>query len=99
MAFSGYGILVNKRRMAENNLPVPASWDSLTDSRYQGLLLMSSPSRSDTYHLMVESLLQQRGWDEGWALLLNVSGIWRLSRHAVSGWRTKSKRGWVVPRR
>ena len=46
----------------------------LTDSRYQGLLLMSSPSRSDTYHLMVESLLQQRGWDEGWALLLNVSG-------------------------
>ncbi|WP_425593196.1 ABC transporter substrate-binding protein [Morganella morganii] len=74
VAFSGYGILVNKRRMAENNLPVPASWDSLTDSRYQGLLLMSSPSRSDTYHLMVESLLQQRGWDEGWALLLNVSG-------------------------
>lgn len=73
VAFSGYGILVNKRRMAENNLPVPASWDSLTDSRYQGLLLMSSPSRSDTYHLMVESLLQQRGWDEGWALLLNVS--------------------------
>lgn len=74
VAFSGYGILVNKRRMAENNLPVPVSWDSLTDSRYRGLLLMSSPSRSDTYHLMVESLLQQRGWDKGWALLLNISG-------------------------
>ncbi|RUT67072.1 ABC transporter substrate-binding protein [Morganella morganii] len=74
VAFSGYGILVNKRRMSENNLPVPVSWDSLTDSRYRGLLLMSSPSRSDTYHLMVESLLQQRGWDKGWALLLNISG-------------------------
>ncbi|WP_431739789.1 ABC transporter substrate-binding protein [Morganella morganii] len=74
VAFSGYGILVNKRRMAENNLPVPVSWDSLADSRYRGLLLMSSPSRSDTYHLMVESLLQQRGWDKGWALLLNISG-------------------------
>ncbi|MDM8752133.1 ABC transporter substrate-binding protein [Morganella morganii] len=74
VAFSGYGILVNKRRMEENNLPVPVSWDSLTDSRYRGLLLMSSPSRSDTYHLMVESLLQQRGWDKGWALLLNISG-------------------------
>lgn len=74
VAFSGYGVLVNKQRMAENNLPVPASWDALADSRYQGLLLMSSPSRSDTYHLMVESLLQQRGWDEGWRLLLNISG-------------------------
>lgn len=74
IAFSGYGILANKRNMAENNLPVPMTWDDLADSRYQGMLLMSSPSRSDTYHLMVESLLQQRGWDEGWRILLSMSG-------------------------
>lgn len=74
VAFSGYGILVNKRSIVENNLPVPMTWDDLADSRYQGMLLMSSPSRSDTYHLMVESLLQQRGWDEGWRILLSMSG-------------------------
>lgn len=35
---------------------------------------MSSPSRSDTNHLMVESLLQQKGWEEGWATLLASAG-------------------------
>lgn len=74
VAFSGYGIFANRHWMAENQLPIPKTWNALTDSRYQGMLLISSPSRSDTYHLMIESLLQQRGWDEGWRILLNVSG-------------------------
>lgn len=74
VAFSGYGILVNRTLMAQNTLPIPKTWDDLTDSRYQGMLLISSPSRSDTYHLMIESLLQQRGWDEGWRILLSLSG-------------------------
>lgn len=74
VAFSGYGIFVNRHWMTENHLPIPKTWSDLTDSRYQGMLLMSSPSRSDTYHLMIESLLQQRGWDEGWRILLSVSG-------------------------
>lgn len=30
--------------------------------------------RSDTNHLMVESLLQQKGWTAGWATLLAISG-------------------------
>ncbi|EKT60707.1 ABC transporter substrate-binding protein [Providencia burhodogranariea] len=74
VAFSGYGILVNRDWMAQNQLPIPKTWDDLADSRYQGMLLISSPSRSDTYHLMIESLLQQRGWDEGWEILLRMSG-------------------------
>lgn len=74
VAFSGYGILVNRDWMAQNQLPIPKTWDDLADSRYQGMLLISSPSRSDTYHLMIESLLQQRGWDEGWGILLRISG-------------------------
>lgn len=35
---------------------------------------MSSPSRSDTNHLMVESLLQQKGWVKGWETLLTSAG-------------------------
>ncbi len=35
---------------------------------------MSSPSRSDTNHLMVESLLQQKGWIKGWETLLTTAG-------------------------
>lgn len=74
VAFSGYGILTNRKWMEQNKLPIPKTWDDLTNSQYQGSLLISSPSRSDTYHLMIESLLQQRGWDDGWRILLGMSG-------------------------
>ncbi|EFB74146.1 hypothetical protein PROVRUST_04636 [Providencia rustigianii DSM 4541] len=74
VAFSGYGILANRKWMEQSQLAIPKTWDDLTDSQYQGMLLISSPSRSDTYHLMIESLLQQRGWDEGWRILLSMSG-------------------------
>ncbi|SFC65010.1 ABC transporter substrate-binding protein [Pragia fontium] len=74
VAISGYGILVNRTRLQEKGLPTPKTWEDLGDARYQGMILMSSPSRSDTTHLMIESLLEQRGWQQGWASLLQVSG-------------------------
>ncbi|ETT02085.1 phosphoglycerate transport regulatory protein PgtC [Providencia alcalifaciens PAL-3] len=74
VAFSGYGILTNRKWMEQNKLPIPKTWDDLTNSQYQGSLLISGPSRSDTYHLMIESLLQQRGWEDGWRILLGMSG-------------------------
>ncbi|AJD50278.1 ABC-type Fe3+ transport system, substrate-binding protein [Thalassospira xiamenensis M-5 = DSM 17429] len=46
----------------------------LASPYYYGLLGMSSPSRSGTTHLFVESLLQQYGWQDGWALLSQIGG-------------------------
>ncbi|CNE64973.1 ABC transporter substrate-binding protein [Yersinia nurmii] len=74
VAISGYGILANSARLKEKHLPTPVTWDGLKDARYQGMILMSSPSRSDTNHLMIETLLQQRGWEQGWETLLEISG-------------------------
>ena len=74
VAISGFGLLINQRNLSERHLPLPASWDDLMQARYQGTLLMSSPSRSDTNHLMVESLLQQEGWQRGWETILSVAG-------------------------
>jgi phosphoglycerate transport regulatory protein PgtC len=74
VAISGFGLLINRPNLEEKQLPLPADWDDLTQARYQGALLMSSPSRSDTNHLMVESLLQQRGWQPGWEILLSSAG-------------------------
>lgn len=36
--------------------------------------MMSSPSQSGTTHMMVESVLQQYGWEQGWALLMRLGG-------------------------
>ncbi|MGR1137854.1 extracellular solute-binding protein [Klebsiella pneumoniae] len=74
VAISGFGLLMNRSALMTRHLPAPADWDDLTDPRYQGALLMSSPSRSDTNHLMVESLLQQKGWIKGWETLLTTAG-------------------------
>lgn len=74
VAMSGFGLLINRSALAARHLPPPADWDDLADPRYLGTLLMSSPSRSDTNHLMVESLLQQKGWVQGWETLLASAG-------------------------
>ncbi|MEC9494642.1 MULTISPECIES: ABC transporter substrate-binding protein [Escherichia] len=74
VAISGYGILINVAHLEDKKEPVPTSWQELSKSRYQGMLLMSSPSRSDTTHLMIEDLLQQQGWTSGWSTLLKIGG-------------------------
>ncbi|MFT8210011.1 MAG: phosphoglycerate transport regulator PgtC [Symbiopectobacterium sp.] len=74
VAISGFGLLINRSALAARHLASPTDWDDLTQPGYQGALLMSSPSRSDTNHLMVESLLQQKGWTQGWETLLAAAG-------------------------
>lgn len=73
-ALSGYGIMTNKRYMQANKLPAPKEWADLTKDVYFGHVAISSPSRSGTAHLTVETILQGEGWDKGWTQLLQIAG-------------------------
>lgn len=73
-AISGYGIMWNSRYLAARGIPAPHSWEDLAKPEYHGHIVMSSPSRSSTTHLIVESILQGFGWDEGWSLILKIAG-------------------------
>jgi phosphoglycerate transport regulatory protein PgtC len=73
-ALAGYGLMWNTRYMAANKLPAPAQWADLTKPIYFGHVAMSSPSRSGTTHLTVETLLQGEGWEKGWSQLLQIAG-------------------------
>lgn len=73
-AASGYGIMYNTRYIAANDLPVAEEWEDLKRAEYNGHVAMSSPSRSGTTHLTVETVLQGEGWDEGWATWKWISG-------------------------
>ena len=73
-AASGYGIMHNTRYVQANDLSVAEEWDDLKRAEYNGHVAMSSPSRSGTTHLTVETLLQGEGWDEGWATWKWISG-------------------------
>ena len=73
-AASGYGIMWNTRYLKAKKLPVPTSWKDLEKPIYHGHVGMSAPSRSGTTHLTVETLLQGKGWKDGWAMMKNIAG-------------------------
>lgn len=73
-ALSGYGIMWNTRYMKAHSLPNPAEWSDLAKPVYFGHVATSSPSRSGTTHLTVETILQGEGWDKGWSQLLQIAG-------------------------
>jgi phosphoglycerate transport regulatory protein PgtC len=73
-ALAGYGIMWNTRYMAANKLPEPREWADLAKPEYHGHVAISSPSRSGTTHLTVETILQGEGWQKGWAQLLAITG-------------------------
>lgn len=73
-AASGYGIMWNTRYLKAKKLPAPAEWSDLKKTVYHDHVGMSSPSRSGTTHLTVETLLQGEGWEKGWAEWKAIAG-------------------------
>jgi len=74
VAISGYGIVWNRNYLRKYNLPIPHQWDDLKNPVYFQHIGISAPSRSGTTHLIVETILQKKGWRDGWALLLEIGG-------------------------
>lgn len=52
----------------------PQDWNDLLDPALAGQIAMSHPMRSGTTHSLIETVLQDRGWDAGWAWLLQLAG-------------------------
>lgn len=84
VAVSGFGLLINRSALAARHLPPPADWQDMGLPSYRGALLMSSPSRSDTNHLMVESLLQQKAGRQDGQRCWQSRVIWSRFPLAVS---------------
>lgn len=73
-ALAGYGIMYNTRLVKARKLPEPASWADLLAPAWHGHVGITSPSRSGTMHLTVETILQGQGWHDGWTTLLRMAG-------------------------
>ena len=73
-ALAGYGIMWNTRYAKANKLPDPKEWADLMAPVYFGHIAISSPSRSGTTHLTLETILQGEGWDKGWNQMLRIAG-------------------------
>lgn len=73
-ALAGYGLMWNTRYMKANKLTNPKEWVDLIKPEYFNHVAMSSPSRSGTTHLTVETILQGEGWEKGWTQMLQIAG-------------------------
>ena len=73
-ALAGYGISWNTRYLKAHKLPEPRQWTDLVKPEYFGHIAISSPSRSGTTQLTVETILQGEGWEKSWSQLLQMMG-------------------------
>jgi ABC-type Fe3+ transport system substrate-binding protein len=73
-ALAGYGLMWNTRYLKANRLPEPKEWADLVKPVYHGHIAISSPSRSGTTHLTIETILQGEGWTRGWQQVLMIGG-------------------------
>ncbi len=73
-ALAGYGMMWNTRYLKAHKINAPKEWVDLTKPEYFGHVAISSPSRSGTTQLTVETILQGEGWEKGWNQLLRMMG-------------------------
>ena len=73
-ALSGYGIMWNTRYAQSYGLEPAKQWSDLTKAEYFGHVGISSPSRSGTTHLTIETILQGEGWEKGWEQIKWIGG-------------------------
>jgi len=64
-ALSGFGIIYNKVVLQAEGLPVPTTWEDLTDPRLRGWVGSADPRHSGSTHMMYEIILQAYGWEKG----------------------------------
>lgn len=72
-AVSGFGILYNKKLVSAFHLPVVHTWKDLTSPKLSGWIGGGDPRHSGSVHVMYEIILQRYGWDQGWAILLQLA--------------------------
>lgn len=84
---SGYmtAISVNTAEMEKLGLPIPKSYEDLTDPQYKGLISMPNPASSGTGFLTVAGLLQLfASEEEGWEYLDKLHGNMGVYTHSGS---------------
>ncbi|MHC4304760.1 MAG: ABC transporter substrate-binding protein [Planctomycetota bacterium] len=68
-ALAAFGIVYNRDVLAELGVAEPRSWADLADPRLAGWVAMADPAHSGSITTLFETILRQRGWDEGWWIL------------------------------
>lgn len=76
----GGSICVNTELLEKAKLPIPQSWEDLTDPRYRGKIVMPSPVASSTGFMFLLGWIQGFGEEKGWEYVKNCTTIFSFTR-------------------
>ncbi|MCR5791027.1 MAG: ABC transporter substrate-binding protein [Lachnospiraceae bacterium] len=66
------GFMVNRDELERMGLEAPADWEDLLDPKYQGLIWLSNYNTAGTAKLVVNTMIQKYGHDEGIQYLVDL---------------------------
>lgn len=73
-ALSSFGIIYNKRGLANQGLPEIKSWADLADPKMYSWVIVADPRKSSSVRVTYELVLQKYGWEKGWPMLMQILG-------------------------
>ncbi|MCG3126867.1 MAG: hypothetical protein CHACPFDD_01722 [Phycisphaerae bacterium] len=73
-ALSSFGIIYNKRGLANQGLPEVRSWADLADAKMYSWVIVADPRKSSSVRVTYELVLQKYGWEKGWPMLMQILG-------------------------
>lgn len=73
LALSSFGLVYNLDCLADLGLAEPDSWDDLAHPALRRWVALADPTQSGSIAAVYETILRQRGWDEGWRILRRMA--------------------------
>lgn len=70
---AGLGMVLNKTEIAKLNVQLPKDWRDLIDPVYQSKIAFPIPSKIGFANAMLDAMLQEKPWAEGWRTILGVA--------------------------
>lgn len=76
---AGYGMTYHPAELQRLGLPAPTDWKALAAPEYSGHVVFPIPSKVGYAPVLVDTLLQSYGWQQGWGVLEQVTANAKLA--------------------
>ncbi len=70
---AGYGMAYHPAELERLHLPLPADWKALTAPAFDGHVMLPIPSRVGYAPILIDTMLQGYGWEQGWQVLRGIA--------------------------
>ena len=77
------GFMVNQEELDRLGVEAPKTWDDLLKPEYQGLIWLSNPNTAGTATLVINTMVQMKGHDEGIQYLVDLDK--NIAQYTKSG--------------